>query len=382
MAFTHCTDYPHPVAAINGFVYYLRERGYPVGVQEALHAQQAAATGLINDHNHWLHSLKALFCVDKSQAEEFPLHFTRFWGTANQMAKGKTTYKNQSNLTKESPASLVWMGLQGKQESDTEEEDAKEVSGASQTDRLRKTDFSKIQEIDSELLEELALQLWKQMSLRLKRKRKQALHQGRIDLRRTIRNSIGQGGDPIHLYRNRKIPRKQRLIILLDVSGSMDKYSFFLLRFIWSLRAHFETVEAFIFSTRLIRITEFLDARNLSQTLAVLSGQADNWSSGTKIGDCLQAFNEHYAKRVLQGQSTTIILSDGLDTGEPDLLQGELQQIRLRTRRLIWLNPLKGMEGYEPTARGMNAALPEVDIFRSAHNLNSLLALEQYLSLV
>ena len=161
-----------------------------------------------------------------------------------------------------------------------------------------------------------------------------------------------------------------------------DKYSFFLLRFIWALRSHFEQVEAFIFSTDLVRITEFLDHKDLENTLKVLTASVHNWSSGTQIGGCLKTFNDQYAKRVLSGKSTTIVLSDGLDTGEPGLLTTELNKIKRRTRRLIWLNPLKGMQGYEPTAKGMSAALPELDVFQSAHNLDSLLELEKYLSYV
>ena len=100
----------------------------------------------------------------------------------------------------------------------------------------------------------------------------------------------------------------------------MDRYSFFLLKFIWALRAHFEKVEAFIFSTKLIRITDFLDAKDLEHTLQIMSLKANNWSSGTKIGDCFKDFNELYAKKVLSGKSTTIVLSDGLDTGETDVV--------------------------------------------------------------
>jgi uncharacterized protein with von Willebrand factor type A (vWA) domain len=111
----------------------------------------------------------------------------------------------------------------------------------------------------------------------------------------------------------------------------------------------------------------------------MLSRKADIWSSGTKIGACLQHFNEQYAKRILNGHSTVIVLSDGLDTGKPELLATELQKINLRTRKMIWLNPLKGMSGYQPVQQGMKAALPEVDVFRSAHNLNSILELENFL---
>jgi len=159
----------------------------------------------------------------------------------------------------------------------------------------------------------------------------------------------------------------------------MDKYSFYLLRFIFSLRSHFQNVEAFTFSTRLIRITEYLDRKNIQESLAVLKYQSNNWSSGTKIGESLKHFNELFAKRILNGRTLTILLSDGLETGDTQILKQEIEKIKLRTKKLVWLNPLKGMEGYEPIQRGMKVTLPSVDHFGASHNINSLLALESIL---
>ncbi|MCB9289479.1 MAG: VWA domain-containing protein [Lewinellaceae bacterium] len=373
----HFSSYNSISDAVIGFAHLARREGWTVGVQETQDALTAASEGVIDEQDTFKYALKAIFCTNREESERFDQLFGRFWGKRKGAIKSKMTYKNQSNIQRKSPGSLVWMG-QGESKEEGKDE-GKNVSGANKIERLRQTDFSKIGEMDSELLEELALQLWKQMSLRLKRKLKASANQGRIDLRKTIRASLAYGGDPLDLRRKKRIPRKQRLAILLDVSGSMDKYSFFLLRFIWALRAHFEQVEAFLFSTNLVRITDYLDSRDLAHTLAMLTARAHNWSSGTKIGECFQLFNEQYAKQVLSGSSTVIVLSDGLDTGEPELLAGELARIKQRTRRLIWLNPLKGMKGYEPIAKGMSAALPEIDVFNSAHNLNSLLELEDYL---
>lgn len=374
----HFSSYNSITEAVIGFAQLARQEGWTAGVQETREALLAAALGMLDEQDAFRYALKAIFCTSKEESERFDELFTSFWGRRRGAVKSRTTYRNQSNIQRQSPGSLVWMG-QGKSGEEEGREEGKNVSGANKVERLRQTDFSKVKEMDSELLEELALQLWKQMSLRLKRRLKASARRGRIDLRQTIRASIGYGGDPLDLRRRKRIPRRQRLAILLDVSGSMDKYSFFLLRFIWALRAHFEQVEAFLFSTNLVRITDYLDSKDLGHTLELLTARAHNWSSGTRIGECLQQFNEQYARQALSGSSTVIILSDGLDTGEPELLAAELARIRQRARRLIWLNPLKGMKGYEPIARGMSAALPEIDVFNSAHNLNSLLELEKYL---
>ncbi|HMB92841.1 MAG TPA: VWA domain-containing protein, partial [Rhodothermales bacterium] len=184
---------------------------------------------------------------------------------------------------------------------------------------------------------------------------------------------------PIELsFRGRK-PRKPRLVILLDVSGSMEQYSFFLLRFIYALQQHFAQVDSFLFSTRLMRVTDALKTRHLHETLRSLSNTAEAWASGTRIGECLAEFNMTYAPRVLSRSALVLILSDGLDTGEPERLERELRKLQRRAKKIIWLNPLLGMAGYQPSARGIRAALPLVDLMLPAHNLESLLRLEDYL---
>lgn len=218
------------------------------------------------------------------------------------------------------------------------------------------------------------------MTLRLRRRMKESHRKEQINLRRTIRRSIGYGGEPIELCRRAQKPKKQRLIVLLDVSGSMDKYSYFLLHFICALRENFRQLEAFVFSTSLVRITKALQPNRIDFVLATISELADNWSSGTRIGECLHEFKEKYGKLLLNGSPTILILSDGLDTGDPVLLGQEMIKLQRRARRIIWLNPLKGMKGYAPEARGMKAALPAVDDFHSAHNLESLLELENILA--
>ena len=167
---------------------------------------------------------------------------------------------------------------------------------------------------------------------------------------------------------------------MLDVSGSMDKYSFYLLKFLWALKSNFTNIEVFAFSTILMRITDYVSDKEMAVALQMVSHYAKHWSSGTKIGECLMDFNDNYAKRYLNGKTMTIILSDGLDTGEPEVLETAIKQIKLRSKKLIWLNPLKGMKGYEPIQEGIKTVLPSLNHFGSAHNFNSLLELEKLLS--
>ncbi|GJM35724.1 MAG: hypothetical protein DHS20C18_47250 [Saprospiraceae bacterium] len=363
--------------AILAFARQGRANGLNIGTQETLDALSAAGFGIIHKENTFRYALRALFCTSLEEVTLFDQLFDDYWGTKSEGKRAKHKITIRGRITRKKPGSLIMLG-KGTEAKETEEE-GKKVTGAYAQERLRKTDFSTLTEMESEELEKLAEQLWREMGLRLRRRMRQSNIKGQVNIRRTIRRNITQGGEPIQLVLNDKRPRKWRLVILLDVSGSMDKYSFFLLRFIYALKAHFQHLEAFTFSTRLRRITDVLKPGRLDLTLEALTDKADHWSSGTRIGACLQEFNDQHAKRMLNGQTMVILLSDGLDTGEPELLGKELAIIKARAKRLVWLNPLKGMKGYEPTARGMAAAMPFVDDFSSAHNLNSLLELENLL---
>ncbi len=364
--------------SIVAFAQFVRSHGLNIGIEETEIALLAAEKQLLPNRKNFKNSLKVIFCTSPEERHVFEKLFSLYWDT-NPMdlreIKNKTTVKGV--VEKKANRSLVMLGC-GKTEDKTAE--AKNVSGANETERLQKTDFSKINEIDSKLLEKIAAKLFKEMATRLRRRMKESRKEGQINLRRTIRRSIGYGGEPIELYKKSKKPKKHRLIVLLDVSGSMDKYSFYLLRFVCALRDNFRQAEAFVFSTSLIRITKALQHNYLEAVLVAISQKADNWSGGTKIGECLKHFNEQYGKRMLNGLPFVIILSDGLDTGPPEIVGRELQKMKRRSKKTIWLNPLKGMKGYEPIARGMKEALPLIDDFRAAHNLESLLALENILN--
>jgi len=364
--------------SIVAFAQFARSHGLNVGIQETQDALQSATGPLLTNVSLFKSALKAIFCASPEDRRLFERLFVLFWETNPTdlvVRKNKTTV--QGAVEKKANPSLVMLG-RGK--TDEEAEAGKNVSGANEIERLKTTDFSKLGEMDAEQLEAIARKLFKEMAVRLRRRRKETRRNGPINFRRTIRRSLNYGGEPIDLFRKARRPKKQRLIVLLDVSGSMDKYSFYLLRFVCALREHFRQLEAFVFSTSLIRISKLMHPNRLELVLATISRQADNWSGGTKIGECLGVFFEKYGKQTLNGSPIVLILSDGLDTGDPNLVSEALFKIQKRVKKVIWLNPLKGMKGYEPLAGGMQAALPWVDVFQSAHNLESLLELENILS--
>jgi len=369
----------HSVETILNFFRFVRENGLGVGLEEAKKGLSAANLGLIGNKISFKYALRSICCGHADDIKNFNYLFEAYWGDISETRHGKLTLKSEVRVDDSPPGTLILMGQTDKKDNDPEKE-AKSMAGAHILERLRVTDLTKIQDIESDFFEELAHRLWKQMSYRLKRRMK-AGSQGRtIDFNKTIRKSISRGGWTNEIAFKQKKIEKKRLVMLLDVSGSMDKYSFFLLKFIYILKKYFEKIEAFTFSTRLVRVTRMLEGRNIDQSLKLISREVKSWSSGTKIGECLKDFNIIYSKQILSRSSIVIILSDGLDTGDPGLLSKSIENIKLRTKQLIWLNPLKGTDGYEPVQKGMASALPYVDQFQSARNLDSLLELENYLT--
>ncbi len=228
-------------------------------------------------------------------------------------------------------------------------------------------------------LERLVESLARRMRRRLVRRERIQRIGTRLHLRHTIRTSLPFGGTPLRLAFRQRRRRQPRLILITDVSRSMSMYSFLFLRFARGIVTAFRDADAFACHTRLVHITDALrqpDQTRLAQSLALIS---QGWSGGTRLGASLATFVHDYG-RYLNSRTIVIIVSDGLDTGEPAELAHQLAALRERCRRLVWLNPLLGRPGYEPKTGAMLAALPHLDLFAPAHNLQSLAALESELA--
>ena len=227
-------------------------------------------------------------------------------------------------------------------------------------------------------IERIAAQIARRLAARPSRRWRLARRGPRIHLRATMRQSLKTGGDAPDPPRRERKRRKTRVVAICDVSGSMDIYSRFLLQFLFALQNGFARVETFVFSTALSRITRDLSGESYRAALAHLSAAVQDWSGGTRIGASLATLNANWS-RLLDRRTVVVILSDGWDTGDPDHLAAELRAIARRAGRIIWLNPLLGSPSYEPLTRGMQAAMPHVDVFAPAHNLASLRDLARHL---
>lgn len=314
-----------------------------------------------------------MVCTCRDEWIRFDDLFDDFWFTRGIPVKKK---KPKKALAKKQKGAVPLMMIGSSEKKELSEEGSR-TTGAQAIERLKKTDFSEIPEPERERLEALVLRLFRQMQLNLSRRMKHSHREGHVDLRRTIRNSLGQGGSPVRMAFKKRKEKKNRLIALIDVSGSMDSYSYFMLLFIYAMQKHFEQVDTFLFSTRLSCVTEALKKKRFKEAMDVAGQLTDAWSSGTRIGETFTTFIDTYGKRLLRRDALVFVLSDGLDTGEPAELASALAHIHQRVKRIVWLNPLKGMKEYEPLARGMQSALPYIDVFASAHNLESLLSLEK-----
>ena len=203
---------------------------------------------------------------------------------------------------------------------------------------------------------------------------------GSVDLRPVLRRNLMEGGEPIDLPRRQRRDAPRPLVLLADVSGSMERYSRMLLHFLYGLGRSGARVETFLFATRLTRVTRHLAGRRANEAFARVARDVQDWGGGTRIGEALRTFNTRWARRVMRNGPIVLIVSDGWDRGDPELLAAELARVRRSCRRVIWLNPLLGSAAYQPLTRGMQAALHQVDDFLPAHNLNSLEQLAAHIS--
>ncbi|HEU4433779.1 MAG TPA: VWA domain-containing protein [Pyrinomonadaceae bacterium] len=359
----------------------LREHGVAVTPSEVVAAVVALEVIDQADREEVFLSLRSIFT---SRVDDFPIFeqlFAKYWDQqpekhVERAGLSKTTLQVKPGAPRRGLAYFLenWTTARG------EDSEPVKVPGASESESATEKDFSSFAKDDLDDVARLARRIVKRLARNPSRRWRPVRRGSRINLRRSFRQSLSTGGEVIALsYKERK-PKRTKLVVICDVSGSMDIYSRLLLQFIYGLQNSFARVESFVFATSLTRITGHLRNKTYDHALERLSAKVRGWSGGTRIGESLAAFNAEWLRRI-DKRTVVIILSDGWDTGEPEQLAHTLAQLRKRAGRVIWLNPLLGSSRYEPLTRGMQAALPHIDVFAPAHDLASLRALEPHLSL-
>ena len=374
-------------AAMLTFGQMLRASGLGVTVSELMDAVRALELVDLFDREDVYLGLRTVLTSRREDMPAFDRCFEQFWTFRADEGQGIDGLAGSSPATPrtdehssappgaESRASLA---LEGWEEEVEDDGDPLEVPGTSAQEVLVDQDFSTFPAEQLDEVARLTVLIAKRLARRLSRRRRPVRRGGIVDLRRSIRANLMKG-EIIELRRRQRRRKKVRLVLLCDVSGSMDLYSRFLLQFLYALQNVFGRVETFTFATRLTRVTEALKGASYKVALRRL-GDVRDFSGGTRIGECLRDFNREWGY-LLDRQTIVILLSDGWDTGEPDELAAEMLALKRRAGRVIWLNPLLGNPSYEPLTRGMAAALPLVDRFAAAHNLSSLRDLARHLTL-
>ncbi len=371
------------------FCRLLRQHGMPVTVAEATDAVRAFEHLDLSDRDEVYLGLRAVLMARIEEQPAFDRCFEAFWKRQSEIPPimdgllsptPTPPHDDQSQpgtlkvagQKREGVALEAWVG-----EDEGPESEPLRVPGMSDRESLMEQDFSSFPADQLDEVARLTVEIARRLAAHRSRRRRPTRRRGMIDLRRTVRANLMRG-ELIELRQKERKRRKVRLVLLCDISGSMDLYSRFLLLFLYALQNVFGRVETFTFSTRLTRISPYLMGGSYRQVLRRLTDLKD-WSGGTRIGECLADFNREWGARLLDRHTIVLVISDGWDTGDPELLAGELLKIKRRAGRLFWLNPLLGNPAYQPLTRGMAAALPLLDRFAPAHNLESLRDLATHL---
>jgi len=332
----------------------------------------------IGNKTDFFYAARTLLVHEREDLELFDEAFELFWRKPAE--SWEVQWQGLTRRRRSTKAIITHPPLRDEPPQTTDaDSDSKEVRTVIEVTRtyssrevLRHKDFAEMSAEESEAIRQLMTNLRWEISERRTRRR----HPGKgemLDLRRTLRRSMRAGGEFFSwAYREPKL-KPRPLVIIADISGSMERYTRVLLHFIYGMKSALtQPVEAFVFSTRLTRITRPLQLRDLDLALKNVGELVNDWAGGTRIGESLKTFNFEWGRRVLGHGAVVLIISDGWDRGDVELLQHEMTRLKRNCHRLIWLNPLLGAPEYEPLTRGIQAALPHIDDFLPVHNLASL----------
>ena len=380
---------PGPSARLAGFIAHLRSNGLRLGVAETELAMSALTHIEAIRPTDCRFALRAVCTGCKEEAERFDALFDSYWMDAGRV-KEKAIPKAQSKLNDDVHSSRDGtgqdMGSSGTNsapdegEGDANSDGTGKLIATKQRNLSRKDlrDLVRPEEIAE--AEDVARRLGAALRDRRSRRRIAARKGDRLHFRKTIRRSLSTGGEPLVLLRKRRPDRERKIVALCDVSGSMSVYAQVFLAFLAGLMRADKNADAYLFHTRLVRITEALRDKDALRAIGRMSLMADGFGGGSKIGPSLQRFADTYAKRFVDGRSVVMILSDGYDTSPAEHTVQALEKLKKRGCKIIWLNPLKGWKDYEPAAGAMAAALPLLDLFSPANTLADLANLETELT--
>ena len=363
-------------ARLTGFAGFLHANGYGVGGADSVRVLETTAQTGILDQQILRWSLKALLCGRGDEWRRYDALFDAYFLPPN---KKSFVDSNVATAGAREPAGGVGEGSESEPAAgaghgvagDTDSGAARH--GASREESLTSTDFRALNQAEHARDIEALMRRFARRLKHLYLRREARFHHGRrLDLQATIRRSVASGGTPLRLAWKERRRVRPRLVLLLDVSRSMSLYSFFYLRLARALCGELADVHCFIFHTRITGVAEALRDPDPWRSQERLHLLAAGWAGGTRIGECLRDFNRDHSARLVHSRTGVIIVSDGYDTGEPELLAQALATLRRRSRRIVWLNPLLNQPGFSPASRGMQAAMPHIDLLAPGADLASI----------
>lgn len=377
-------------ATILNFVRLLRRSGLPVGPAHALAAVEAAAAVGPERRDDLYWALHATLVRKREEKPIFDQAFHLFWRNPRLLEKmmGLLLPNLQLEGHGTPPPDLAArlaeaFSNQAPRETETEPEEREEISAslsASDREELRARDFESMTLAELEAAKAAMARLRLTFPPARSRRLKRDPRGGRFDGRATLRAAARSGGDLLLPKFARRRWQPTPIVVLCDISGSMERYARVLLHFLHGLAQDHGHVSAFVFGTRLTNITRALQHKDADEAVNAAAAAVLDWSGGTRIGEALERFNKDWARRVLGRGAIVLLITDGLERDDPALLAAEAARLRRSCRRLIWLNPLLRYEGFAPRAQGVRALLPNTDEMRPVHSLDSLAALADALT--
>lgn len=379
-----------PGARVTGFMAHLRDNGLRLGAGETALALSAISAADAIAPEHCRMALRPVCTGCKEDAARFDALFDAYWldaGRVKQKVVPNADNSNRENIHSSRDAKGEASGSAGTatapdggQEGEADSDGEGKLIAAEMRNLSRRDLRELVRPEDIAEAEDVARRIGAALRDRRSRRRIAARRGDKLHFRKIIRASLATGGEPVKLLRKRRPDRTRKIVALCDVSGSMSIYAQVFLSFLAGLLRADSKADAYLFHTRLVRITEALRDKDAMRAIGRMSLMADGFGGGSKIGPSIARFAKTYAKRFVDGRSVVIILSDGYDTAPPEMLEAALEDLKKRGCKIIWLNPLKGWKDYAPIASSMAAALPYLDHFSAANTLADLADLEQRLA--
>ena len=368
------------IAHVVKFSRFLHDAGVDVNSSNLMDLCRSFSYIDIANKDEFYETAKCTLISNRDSLDIFDAAFRQYWDQFQLPFSEEIVPSDEDaydqNERRDQPESKQQNETSELQDDDSDEQNSSESdpeqTGYSDKELLVKKDFGTMSEEDIEKAKKIVSELIAVLINRKSKRFSATKKAGNFDFRRMYRHSMPYGEYCMKLYYKNHPLKKTRLLMFCDVSGSMERYSRFLIQLIIAITDKLADLEVALFSTRMTNFTPYLQSKNLDEMITQLSKQVHDWAGGTNIGGSLHELNKHYANKMLHSNTIAIILSDGWDRGDPKLMRSEIEILKRSVHKLLWLNPLLGRENYEPICRGIQTALPFLDYFLPVHNLESL----------